>query len=227
MKRSIEDSAHKIIKRYMPRNVYKAANASPQQVSALNSAINQLLDEQDFVVPDKEFDVIQLGNQKAFDLEAFEQMYVNAVRKATANPVSKLFEDGSLTEASSTVAKESAIMHFNGPARKFKRQIERFILKAWYDQNPTTDANGVVIPWKLAELELEWGEPEKMEIDGSMFARLVMAKPEAFSIKDIRQVLADNGLPIDPKVIPSPEEQQMAAQYRNQNAMFGGMTGNA
>ncbi|GEM_PF-2196936 len=222
IKRSIEDTAHKIIKRYIPRNVYKTPSASPQQASALASSINQLLDEQDFVLPDGQADVLQLGNQtKAIDLEAFTSLYTNAVIKAIGTPVSRLFEKGALTEASAQSAKEAALMNLVGFQRIFRRQIERFILKSWYDQNPTTDANGVVIPWKLADLQLVWGQPEKMEIDGQGFARLVTAKPEAFSVRDIRKILAENGLPIDPEEQPSQTEQEQAVKNKLNNAFLG------
>ncbi len=60
-----------------------------------------------------------------------------------------------------------------------------------------------------------------MEIDGQGFARLVTAKPEAFSVRDIRKILAENGLPIDPEEQPSQTEQEQAVKNKLNNAFLG------
>lgn len=202
IKRSMQDSAHKIMKRYINRNVYNAKNASPAQVVSMQGQLDALEDEQDFVV-DGELDIKELGTaNRTIDLEGFERLYSNEIIKALGTPTSRLYERGSLTEASAKSAKEVALMNLAGFQRQMKRNFERLILKPWYLSNPKTDANGVVIPWKLAKIRLHWGMQEKPQMGVAELANLLaVSPPGTMSMEEIRNYLSEGGIKLNPATI--------------------------
>jgi hypothetical protein len=192
IKRRIEDMTWKIMARYQPRNVYNPKNANVQQVDQMQATLNVLEDEQDFVVPG-EMEVIELGSAaKAFNLEQFTSMYVNPIIKAIGTPTSRLFEKGALTEASAKSAKEVALMRFMGFQNNHKRILERFLIKPWYQANPVYDANGVVIPWDVAKISLNWGLPERAETPEQIVVDLFTKRAAAFSDMEVRKYASDN-----------------------------------
>jgi|SRR5579884_954258 len=198
IKNSFMDTFHKIAKRYVPRNVYNAKAATPKQASDMQAKVDNLLDEQDMVMSG-ETNVFELGrNTRAIDLESFDKLAKNEIIKALATPVSKLYEDGSLTEASSNVAKETALMHFGAFQRLMSRDFMLQIFKPWYMANPYTDANGVAIPWKEAKLVLHWGMAEKPKMEAATFVDLLKARPSAFSDQEVRNYASQGGVELMP-----------------------------
>jgi hypothetical protein len=173
IKRSVQDMLHKSLRRYQRRVIYNLKNAQPSQAQAAQSALDTLEDEQDFVIPG-DMDAIEIGAMaRAMDTESFEKIYSNEIIKALGTPTSRLYEKGALTEASANSAKQVALMNLMGFQRQFKRMIERFVVKPWYQANPLKDANGVIIPWNSTGIEMNWGINEKPEMNAQDFATLV------------------------------------------------------
>lgn len=194
IKRSIQDSVHKAIKRYVPRNLYELTDATKPQREDAEKSLAELDDEQDFVV-DGTAKVTEMGAKaRVIDLDSFEQLYTNEIIKAIGTPVSRLYEKGALTEASSKTAKEVAMMNLAAYQRHRKREIERLIIRPWYMLNPVHDANGVVIPYKFASIRLNWGAMEKPELDKEVitaFVNLLTARPSLMDDEEIRDNLKD------------------------------------
>lgn len=173
IKRSIQDYLHKSLRRYQRRTVYGLKEATPQQANAAQSSLNNLDDEQDFVLAG-DTNITEIGAMaRAMDTESFEKIYSNEIIKALGTPTARLYEKGALTEASAETAKKVALMNLQGFQKQMKRMVERFIIMPWYRANPLKDVNGVVIPWSATNIELNWGLDEKPEMSTTDFASLV------------------------------------------------------
>lgn len=205
IKNSVLDTAHKIMKRYVPRNVYNAVMAKGQQLSNMQAMLDELEDEQDVVLSGQNV-ITELGKgSRAVDLESFDKLYRNEMIKAVATPASKLYETGSLTEASSKVAKEVALMHMNGFQRQINRYLMMLVFRTWYMANPKHDANGVVVPWKEAKFELHWGQAEKPKMEPQFFVALVNSSPGSFSHEEIRKYASSGGVELIPDTWTKPQ----------------------
>jgi hypothetical protein len=186
------------MRRYQPRNVYNLKNADPQQAAAAQGQINNLEDEQDFVIPG-EMGVNELGSaSKTFNVDQFHTVYINEFIKALGTPTSRLFEKGALTEASANSAKETAMLNLVAFQRMMNRDIVRLIVKPWYIRNPAYDANGVIVPWTAAQVELNWGMPAKPDTGPEAAIELIKVKPTAFLDDEVRRFASDKlGMELD------------------------------
>lgn len=173
IKHSMQDFLHKSLRRHQRRVVYGLEEAQPGQAQDAQSSLDNLEDEQDFVMQGKT-NITEIGaTARAIDAESFEKLYSNEIIKSLGTPTSRLYEKGSLTEASANAAKDVALMNLNGFQRQMQRMIERLIIQPWYKANPLKDANGVIIPWETLGLELNWGLAEKPEMTSADFSSIV------------------------------------------------------
>ena len=173
IKYSMQDFLHKSVRRHQRRVVYNLEDAQPGQAQNAQSVLDNLDDEQDFVIPGK-MNTTELGAMaRAIDTESFQTLYSNEIIKSLGTPTSRLYEKGSLTEASANAAKDVALMNLNGFQTQMKRMIERLIIQPWYKANPLKDTNGVIIPWESLGLELNWGIAEKQDMTSQDFGSII------------------------------------------------------
>ncbi|MEM2873054.1 MAG: hypothetical protein QXD82_02660 [Nitrososphaerales archaeon] len=185
----MEDDMRKILHRYVPRHVYEFENASEDFITNQANVIKSLEPEQDFVFGGKgiKLNIHEVSIDPRARFEGFIEHFDNQRLIGLQTPIFKLFTTPGFTEASAKEATRMAERKVLSIQRFLKRIIEREIFRPLIEQ--------AGLDWKLVNLRLNWGMPERPEVKLEDIQRFFDLK--IISKEEARRILSKLGLELD------------------------------
>lgn len=171
IKHGLQNVIYKTSKRYLPRNVWGAAQATNSERDNMRSALTTLQDSEDIIHGIKGMTVQELGNQtRAFDPAAYMDMYQSGIFKAVGTSKGRI--DGQSSGPTYANGEQSAILDDIGLSHfpiQLKQQLIDLIIRPWYETQPIGDPSldgglGLFIPWSKGQFELSFGKATKNDL---------------------------------------------------------------
>jgi hypothetical protein len=202
MKAGMEQGMTEIIKKYAgPTELWKFPGLRDDKAEEYASKIKNMPREgARFVVNvPAEVDVVTVDPRSRF--EAYTEHIWNQFILGLQTPLPKLFTTPGFTEASARAAIEVAERKVMALQRFLKRIIEREIFQPVIRQAGFDPAE--------AEVRLEWGLPEKPDVEAllPMLADIAKDRPDVISAAEFRKILVDLGLALE-KIEEEAEEEE-------------------
>ena len=214
IKHGLQNVSYKVMKRYLPRLVYGAANAGEEVRDTMRSELRVLHDSEDIVHGIKGLDIKELGlTTRPIDPQVFMDMFQASIFKAVQTSKGRIAGQSSGPTYSN--GEESAILDEVGLAQfpiQLKFQIQNMIVKPWYEFNRIPDKalalGKIAVPWGAAEFEMMFGKQSKKDLEPEQTAQWVQILQTAGQIspKEIRKIAEFVGVP----ELTSDEEGMMA-----------------
>ena len=141
--------------------------------------------------------------------EAYVEHILNQVYLGGQTPLPKLFTTPGFTEASANAALEIAERKVMAIQRFIKRIVEKQIFV------PVIQQAG--LDPKEADCRLNWGMPEKPEVEALLpvLAQIATNRPDVISTKEFRKILVDMGLPLEKAEEETEEEKSTSEAAEN------------
>jgi hypothetical protein len=192
MKGAMEKGMTEIIRKYAgPTELWKFPGLRDDKANEYASKIKNMPREgARFVVnTEAEVDVVTVDPRSRF--EAYVDHTWNQFILGLQTPLPKLFTTPGFTEASARAAIEVAERKVMALQRFIKRIVEREIFA------PVLKQAGQNLV--KAQVRLEWGLPEKPDVEAllPMLANIAKDRPDIISAKEFRKILVDMGLALE------------------------------
>lgn len=184
LKERMDDAAMKLAIKSVPRHVYVFPGRSPDSLREIQSMIERLEPEQDFLTNVKDFDVREIGVTSRAMLDFFWRHIFDQFIIGTQTHHIRLFTTPGFTEASARVADAAMERKLMAIRRFIKRITEREIF------NEFLRTHGID-PLK-ANVRWNWGlrEEPKIEIEHLIkFAELLSKDVQVVRVDELRRML--------------------------------------
>jgi len=193
MKARIERVMPEIFEKYAgPDELWVFAGASDEKLAEYQQLIKSKPKAgARFVYNKAEADIKTVAVDPRARYEAYVDHILNQVYLGGQTPIPKLLTTPGFTEASANAAIEVAERHVMALQRFIKRNVEREIFA------PVIKQDG--LDPKKAECRLNWGMPEKPDVEAllPMLANIARDRPEIISAEEFRKILGDMGLALE------------------------------
>ena len=204
IKHGLQNVSYKISKRYLPRNIFGAANASEETRDAMRSELRVLHDSEDIVHGIKGLDLKELGQMtRPIDPQIFMDLFQASIFKAVQTSKGRIA--GQSQGPTYANGEESAILDEVGLSQlpiQLKLQIQNMIVKPWYDYHPTYDTTltggiPITIPWEACDYELMFGKQTKKDLEPEQVAQWVqiLINSNQISPQELRNIAEKVGVP--------------------------------
>jgi hypothetical protein len=208
MKARIEKIMPEIFEKYAgPDELWVFAGASDKKLAEYQKLIKKKPKAgAKFVYNKAEADIKTVAVDPRARYEAYVDHILNQVYLGGQTPIPKLLTTPGFTEASANAAIEVSERHVTSLQRFLKRTIEHQIFV------PIIEQSG--LDPKKAQVRLNWGMPEKPDIETllPMLANIAKDRPDIISTKEFRKILIDMGLALDKS---NTHEQSPTAPYKS------------
>ncbi len=176
-KSQILDESRLLIRRYVPRNIYKFPGATEKQLDANRSTLKVLEPGEDFVVGEGA-EVQEMGSRgRVMDVESFMDLQQAEILKALQTPAPRIFTRPDFNRASSEAAIHLAKLNYRGYQTIMALEITSKIIEPWWRSHPDI----AIEPWESANIELHWNpmdppDPDPQFILGALESRGITLK---------------------------------------------------
>ena len=218
MKARIEKIMPEIFEKYAgPDELWIFPGVSPDKLAEYQRLIKSKPKAGARFVYDKaEADIKTVQVDPRARYEAYVEHIVNQVYLGGQTPLPKLFTTPGFTEASANAALEIAERKVMAIQRFMKRIVEKEIF------TPVIQQAG--LDPKKADCRLNWGLPEKPEVEALLpvLAQIATNRPDIISAKEFRKILIDMGLALEKAEEETEEEKSTgeATESRGPEVVF-------
>lgn len=189
IKTQMLDETRKILRRYIPRNMYNFPGATKKDLDNNKTTLKVLEPEEDFVVQNGSVQELGRGGGRITDVETYHDIYGAEILKSLGTPVSRLFTEPGFTEASAKAALEAAGLMYKAYQTLKADEVINVLIKPWYQETA-----GLDLPWDDVNLELHFGLPESPDIDGTFLINAASAG--LIRIDEFRRNIEKSGVEI-------------------------------
>ncbi len=193
MKARIEKIMPEIFEKYAgPDELWVFAGASDEKLAEYQKLIKSKPKAgAKFVYNKAEADIKTVAVDPRARYEAYVDHILNQVYLGGQTPIPKLLTTPGFTEASANAAIEVAERHVMALQRFIKRIVEQEIFVSVITQEG--------FDYKQADCRLNWGMPEKPDVEAllPMLANIAKDRPDIISAKEFRKILVDMGLTLE------------------------------
>lgn len=229
IKHAMQNVFAKIAKRYLPRLIIDANNASEDTADAIREELRVLHDSEDIVHKIPGLKAEMIGNDtRPVDVTGFMDFIQSDIFKALQTSKGRIA--GQSAGPTYANGEESAILDEVGLSQfpiQLKFMIETMIVKPWYEFNRTTDEflwNGLIkVPWDEGDFSLEFGKQTKKDLEPEQIAQWVQMLMQAGQLSpiELRTIAGTVGVP----GLLSDFEGGMAPDQPGMSSMMGGPGG--
>ena len=213
VKTQMLDETRKIMRRYIPRNLYTFPGATKSDIDSNKSTLKVLEPEEDFVVQNGTVQELGRGGGRVTDIDTYHDVYGAEILKAMGTPVSRLFTEPGFTEASAKAALEAADLMYKAYQHLKADEVINVLIKPWYN------AKSNMPLWDDANIEMHFGLPDSPEIDSAFLINAATAG--LIRVDEFRRNIEKSGVEIWE---PESEMEKVFAEMATLNYKGGDYT---